>query len=238
MKKLILAVTLTTLKPYKNLLRSYCSTKTSTLFKLQSKTTDKPTSTTQQNVSLDSETATSSLVSSSLNLLNSVAEGVQFDEETIPPFQGLINNYNQLDHDAQVTVFVWFLNVLVTELQGVTYGHSSSDSSLTKAQQQSVNFQQQPTDESDQHYAGENIINNWWGKYKGNSKETHIIFPFEALYTDFEYSHQRRSHVGLGGKSQVQRWLATLKTDVLFALILLLLNPMFSDIATPQFNLH
>uniref|UniRef100_A0A8W8MDM5 Uncharacterized protein n=2 Tax=Magallana TaxID=2171616 RepID=A0A8W8MDM5_MAGGI len=112
MKKLILAVTLTTLKPYKNLLRSYC-----------------------------------------LNLLNSVAknsEGVQFDEETIPPFQGLINNYNQLDHDAQVTVFVCFLNVLVTELQGVTCGHSSSDSSLMKDQQQSVNFQQQPTGESDQ----------------------------------------------------------------------------------------
>uniref|UniRef100_A0A8W8ML01 Uncharacterized protein n=1 Tax=Magallana gigas TaxID=29159 RepID=A0A8W8ML01_MAGGI len=68
----------------------------------------------------------------------------------------------------------FFLNVLVTELQGVTYGHSSSDSSLMKAQQQSVNFQQQPTGESDQHYAGEIIINNWWGKYKCNSKETLI----------------------------------------------------------------
>lgn len=68
-----------------------------------------------------------------------------------PPFQGLINYYNQLDHNAQVTVF-GFLNVLVTELQGVTYGHSSSDSSSTlmNAQQQSLNFQQQPTGESDQ----------------------------------------------------------------------------------------
>lgn len=50
-------------------------------------------------------------------------------------------------HKSQCFVF---LNVLVTELQGVTYGHSSSDSSLIKAQQQSVNFQQQPTGKSDQ----------------------------------------------------------------------------------------
>lgn len=57
-----------------------------------------------------------------------------------------IDNYHQLDHNAQVTVF-GFMNVLVTKLQAVTYDHSSSDSSSTliKAQQQSINFQQQPT---------------------------------------------------------------------------------------------
>lgn len=59
--------------------------------------------------------------------------------------------YHQLDHDAQLTVFV-FVNVLLTELQGVTYRHLSSRSSSTlmQAQQQSIDFHRQLTGDTEE----------------------------------------------------------------------------------------
>lgn len=67
--------------------------------------------------------------------------------------------YHQLDHDAQLTVFV-FVNVLLTELQGVTYRHSSSRSSSTlmQAQQQSIDFNRQLTGDTEERLGAIRMI--------------------------------------------------------------------------------